>query len=119
MTKPHKYAEAIKAWADGKPIQFKPNEGSSWTDYDPEYARQHRINLDFYSSNIPKFDEYEWRVKPKNIVFEELVYVSKTITEHGMKWSLEISNASPRDKANIRLEFSPDNYQLIKVEVIR
>ena len=31
--KPHKYNEAIKAWADGKPIQYKPNKESCWIDY--------------------------------------------------------------------------------------
>lgn len=29
--KPHKWAEVIKAWADGKPIQFKVGE-SEWID---------------------------------------------------------------------------------------
>lgn len=108
--KPHKWAEVIKAWADGKPIQLKNQRGlNEWVDYEGE---GYRIPPDFGSSY------FEWRVKPENFVFEECVYVSKTITEHGIKGSLEIAKGSPRYKANIRLEFAPETYQLVKAEVI-
>lgn len=102
--KPHKWAEVIKAWADGKPIQRRLIGAHFWDDVDEH----------------PYFDNttLEWRVKPENFVFEECVYVSKTITEHGIKGSLEIANGSPRYKANIRLEFARDTYQLVKAEVI-
>lgn len=101
--KPRRNAEVIKAWADGADIQFK--RGSTWEDYDN-------------SEGLPDFDFGIWRVKPENIVVEECVYVSKTITEHGIKGSLEIANGSPRHKPNIRLEFDPNTYQLVKTEVI-
>lgn len=117
--KPHKWGEVIKAWADGKPIQFRISELGNWEDYHPDQLRQSNASALFHPFDVPRFDLFEWRVKPENIVFEECVYVSKTITEHGMKFSLEIANDSPRDKANIRLEFSPDTYQIIKAEVIR
>lgn len=108
--KPHKWAEVIKAWADGKPIQYKPNKGSSWTNYDPEHARQHRINLDFYSSNIPKFDEYEWRVKPENIVIE-----CEISPNHHFNGGYFCETST---KNNLRLEFDPDTKKLVKAEVI-
>lgn len=108
--KPHKWAEVIKAWADGKPIQYKPNKGSCWIDYDPEYARQHRINLDFYSSDVPKFDEYEWRVKPEAIVVENYIWLDSSCNETRLSVS-----SSP----NTRFTFDPDTKSLIKAEVIR
>ena len=116
--KPHKWSEVIKAWADGKPIQFKVGE-SEWIDWSPDQLRQSNASAMLFPFDVPRFDQFEWRVKPENFVFEECVYVSKTITEHGIKGSLEIANCSPRDKANIRLEFDWDTYQLVKTEIIR
>lgn len=106
--KPHKWAEAIKAWADGKPIQYKPNKESCWIDYDPEYARQRGINRDFYSSNIPKFDEYEWRVKPERVDTYHLV-------EYMGEGDVEMYS-SENLKANLRLTF--EDKKLVKAEVI-
>lgn len=56
--KPHKWAEVIKAWADGKPIQLKDERVGEWIDYKTE--------------DIPNFslDYLEWRVKPSNIVIK-------------------------------------------------
>lgn len=39
MNKPHKWAEVIKAWADGKTVQWRRNWGLSpteWVDWDPK-----------------------------------------------------------------------------------
>lgn len=88
--KPHKYAEVIKAWADGKPIQRRLIGAHFWEDVDEH----------------PYFDNttLEWRVKPENI-FTEIcvtplcVYVSES-------------------KNNLRLEFDPDTKKLVKAEVI-
>ncbi len=54
MNKPHKYADVIKAWADGEEIQHR---------FSPEYAWRDWRQLDA----IANFDEpkLEWRVKPK------------------------------------------------------
>ena len=105
--KPHKWAEVIKAWADGKPIQVRFKNSTFWIDEE-------------FDGGVPLFNapDREWRVKPENLVVEECVYVSKTITEHGIKGSLEIVNGSSRHEKNIRLEFDPDTYQLVKAEVI-
>lgn len=116
--KPHKWAEVIKAWADGKPIQCRVETQNEWIDWSPDQLRQSNASAMFFPFDVPRFDKFEWRVKPENFVFEECVYVSKTITEHGIKGSLEIANGSPRYKANIRLEFARDTYQLVKAEVI-
>lgn len=50
----HKWADVIKAWADGKPIQYKTGK-NDWEDYEPDY--KHRM---------PRFDLsfIEWRIKP-------------------------------------------------------
>ena len=53
MTKtPHKYANVIKAWADGEVIQWTNSELHFWIDLDQDK------NPDFNSS------ELEWRIKP-------------------------------------------------------
>ena len=88
--KPRKYAEVIKAWADGKPIQAREN-GGPWRDIGNAYP--------YFST-----DKLEWRVKPENIFTEICVtplciYVSES-------------------KNNLRLEFDADTRKLIKAEVI-
>ncbi len=100
--KPHKWAEVIKAWADGKQIQLKDERVGEWIDYKTE--------------DIPNFslDYLKWRIKPENVVVEENVYILKTITDYGIKGRLGIANGSP----NIRLEFDPKTYILVKAEVI-
>lgn len=51
--KPHSWAEVIKGWADGKPIQYK-NRGLSWEDW-PGL----RVCPNFNSDTIL------WRIKPE------------------------------------------------------
>ena len=91
--KPHKWAQVIKAWADGKPIQFRHVSCENWVDND--------------ISILPCFDnEYlEWRVKPKNMVIE------RCATPDGC---VHVSNV----KNNLRLEFDHDTKKLVKAEVI-
>lgn len=49
MGTPHKYAEVIKAWADGVEIQFR-----------------YRANTIWHRTEQPSFSvDYEWRVKPE------------------------------------------------------
>lgn len=56
MTTPHKYAEVIKAWADGKEIQYRVNSSlnSTWNDYTNKLSTP-----DFGGLST------EWRIKPK------------------------------------------------------
>lgn len=60
---PHRWSEAIKAWADGKEIQYKTITGSIWTDITP--------------TNYPRFDnpDLEWRIKPSIVAVKRLVYI--------------------------------------------
>jgi hypothetical protein len=52
MAKPRKWAEVIKAWADGKPIQSKDIKFDVfWSDWDTDTPP-------FWATNL------EWRIKP-------------------------------------------------------
>ena len=67
--KPHKWSEVIKAWADGKPIQFKVGE-SEWIDWIPDQLRQSNASAIFFPFDVPRFDLFEWRVKPDYFIIE-------------------------------------------------
>lgn len=100
--KPHKWAEIIKAWADGKPIQYKYLDwkDSEWKDNDMP---------------LPRFDigDLEWRVKPKNIVVKtKLGYEIDSFTG----WGKLVQDTGV--KPNIRFEFDPETLKLVKVEMI-
>ena len=101
--KPHKWSEVIKAWSDGKPIQLKNQRGlNEWVDYEGE---GYRIPPDFGSSY------FEWRVKPENIVIEG------EITRNPY-FNSGCFSIKPGSNNNIRLEFDPGTYKLVKAEVI-
>lgn len=59
MNTPHKYAEVIHAWADGKEIQFRNSyrysEETKWTEWNT-----------FMSGNSPMWNHpsIEWRIRP-------------------------------------------------------
>lgn len=93
--KPHKWSEVIKAWADGKPIQFRIKNGAFWIDEE-------------FDGGVPLFNapDREWRVKPENIVREGEV----SLNPYFSSW--------PGNNNNIRLEFDPDTKKLVKAEVI-
>lgn len=96
--KPHKWAEAIKAWADGKPIQWRVVNGP-WNDWN--------------NNEVPPFhySRHEFRVKPENIVIEGEI-TRNPYLNNGC-FSIKTGNNN-----NIRLEFDPDTYKLVKAEVI-
>ena len=48
----HKHYDCIVAWAEGKPIQFRYNTISEWTDAGPR-------------GKIGWYDCYEYRIKPE------------------------------------------------------
>ena len=66
MTKPHKYADAIRAWAEGKEIQFAftpPTFGDPHAQRDPDWS-------DYSIPGVtPGFnnEHTQWRVKPEPI----------------------------------------------------
>ena len=94
--KPHKYADVIKAWADGKTIQGRINLGD-WQD-----APAHR-NPDFVNPRV------EWRIKPENIFKTVSVYLVNNQESLGFGYASE---------HNLRLEFDPDSSKLLRAEVI-
>ena len=100
--KPHKWAEVIKAWADGKPIQYKDLRSSDeWVDYEGD---GYQIPMVFGVSY------FEWRVKPENIVIE-----GEISPNHHFNGGYFCVSSTEN---NIRLEFDPDTKKLVKAEVI-
>lgn len=95
--KPHKWAEVVKAWADGKPIQYKYLDwkDSEWKDNDMP---------------LPRFDigDLEWRVKPEPVETYHFV-------EYMGEGDVEMYS-SENLKANLRLTF--EDKKLVKAEVI-
>lgn len=64
MTKPHKHAELIKAWADGAEIEvYMPRGGNNEPNLDYEWC---------YCPNPHWNDYYKYRIKPRK--FEEGAY---------------------------------------------
>jgi hypothetical protein len=77
-SKPHRWAEVIKAWADGREIQLrKPDASDSrWHTYAP------------MDDTVPAFDNgmIEWRIKP----------------EQKTGWIIILDNESPASERNSR-----------------
>lgn len=74
MPTPHKYAEVIKAWADGKTIQFRYLHAGvmlDWADFTASFAGC----PDFCDTNGVN---YEWRVKPEPVVLKYRRFIAKT-----------------------------------------
>ena len=67
MTKtytPHKHAEVIKAWADGKTIQFKMKDSDEWGE----------SNCSSDDRWLMWKPEFFYRIKPEEVVDYALVY---------------------------------------------
>lgn len=67
MTKtytPHKHAEVIKAWADGKTVQFKEKDSDEWGD----------ANCSIYGQWLRFHPEHSYRIKLEEVVDYALVY---------------------------------------------
>lgn len=76
VTGEHKNAAAIKAWADGEPIQFRLPLDLSWTDwYDADNGR------------APLFNNpgVEWRAKPKT----DTLWYTNALYFNGIKYWVE------------------------------
>lgn len=110
MTKQHKWAEAIKAWADGKPIQFRISELGDWEDYHPDQLRKSNASALFHPFDVPRFDLFEWRVKPEVIVIENYMWLDASRNE---------TRISVSSSPNVRFTFDPETKALIKAEVIK
>lgn len=109
--KPHKWSEVIKAWADGKPIQFRGDGIPEWMDYDTNALRNSQISALFYPFHVPRFDlDFEWRVKPEPIVVEN--YIWRDSAQNETRVSVSIS-------PNVRFVYDSETNLLIDVELIR
>lgn len=106
--KPHRNAEAIKAWADGKPIQFRISELGDWEDYRPEQLKQSNASALFFPFDVPRFDQFEWRIKPEPVETYHFV-------EYMEEGDVEMYS-SENLKANLRLTF--EDKKLVKAKVI-
>lgn len=95
--KPHKWSKVIKAWADGKPIQYKAYDSPDWHDVEKAHP--------FFDN-----DFLEWRVKPEAIVVENYIWLDASCNETGVTVS---------SNPNVRFTFDTDTKKLIKAEVIR
>ena len=66
MTTPHKWAEVIKAWADGKEVQWRyikhPNHCGlgQWHTYSPKYGTVYS-----HPAKSFNYENAEWRIKPE------------------------------------------------------
>lgn len=109
--KPHKWAEAIKAWADGKTIQFRGVGIPEWMDYDTNALRNSQISALFYPFHVPRFDlNFEWRVKPENTIVERNIWLSD---------DEKVIKVSVGGMPNVRFTYDSTTKELIDVELIR
>lgn len=104
----HKWAEAIKALADGKSIQFRISKLGDWEDYRSEQLKQSNASALFFPFDVPRFDQFEWRVKPEPVETYHFV-------EYMGEGDVEMYS-SENLKANLRLTFEGE--KLVKAEVI-
>ena len=60
MTTPHKWADVIKAWADGKEIQYR------YLHFPDEWM----------TANMPNFhmDNIQWRIKPETVKYRRYLW---------------------------------------------
>ena len=96
MRKPHKHAEVIKAWADGKEIQLYSVNQKIWLDCDSRW-----------------FDEHEYRIKPEqkpDVVLSYFVKPNKMIVYSEDKQLVQ---------DNLQLTFDGETGELKSAEVLK
>ena len=97
MNKPHKHADVIKAFADGKQIQFRYYNNQEWLDWDRSYC--------------PTFsDYYEYRVKPMPYHLYGVLCADNGTPD----WSIYRTEID-----NIKATFDQHTGKLISVEVLK
>jgi hypothetical protein len=105
VNKPHPNAEIIKAWADGKAIQFQSMDTGKWIDLGgPDDADPHVMPWDSTLCN--------WRVKPEPKP-DVIMYGHADITR--------IFDYNPPPKffdSNLKLTFDGETGELKAAEVI-
>ena len=106
MSKPHKHAELIKAWADGAEIEV----------YQPAFGRWEKAEPTWHTS-------FEYRIKPEpkpDVVIETTLGYLKN--DDGLEflvdgnWKMSILHEKPK---NIRLTFDGETGELKSAEVLK
>ncbi len=110
MRKPHKHAEVIKAWADGKAVQYRYSPCEEWYDLTSSYPNW--------------MPEYEYRIKPEpKPDYEETVTLFRNSA-----FSLLTMNVEPRWLANgshykvfgsFKVTFDGETGEFKSIEVLR
>lgn len=78
MKQRHKHRDAIIAWANGEPIQYR-SENGNWVDE---------------SDGSPEwYDDFEYRIKPKIVKKEGWVNIAKSRTDFDDRWAGYLSHA--------------------------
>lgn len=86
----HPHAEVIKAWADGKAIEFRSYESLPWT----------LLKTQEESKVCPEFrKDHEYRIKPDEVVDYSLVY-SNGQTDNNFHNNFEIMKAYYKGSVN-------------------
>jgi hypothetical protein len=97
--KPRKYAELIKAWADGAEIQVRPSSFGNWADCENPYWADH----------------YEYRIKPQpkpdKVEFAFVKHCDSTSTFY---WYI-----SGCDNRNLKFIFDGETGKLKSAEVLK
>lgn len=72
MTKPHKHAELIKAWADGAEIQSRTGIDKEWYDaFNPQWREHHEYRIKPKQTDLEKYGVEVgdiWRILPSDTV---------------------------------------------------
>lgn len=106
--KPHKYAEVIKAWADGHTVQIRnPEHGAwNWEDCDP--------------NNLYWGGTAEYRVKPQNVIryAPVLQMRAKSIVVGNAVTSADCAKMQRGEhddlKGILKIELDPDTGELVQ-----
>ena len=97
MTKPHKHAEIIKAWADGAEVEYRFHNGQKgWSEW-----KIHEQDKPFLSGSW-----WEYRIKP-----EPTPDVVKT-------YNVSLSGSWTHHPHNLKLTFDGVSGHLRKAEVV-
>lgn len=114
MNVPHKHADTIKAWADGKQIQVRVSPLQGWLDWIP----QQKYNGISQFDDIPRWIEsYEYRVKPETRV----LYGKATdqYVEDGAGFgSCLVTQIAPLQSTNDNLKLTFEDSVLINAEIL-
>ena len=104
MTQRHKWADVIIAWASGEECQYRMRLPKGWS----EWATIASAKIAPYVA-WQEVELYEYRVKPKDVVFERRVEAS----------SVQAFHANDNIRVNVRYTFDSDTKELKSVELIK